>query len=41
MFASGSHTVVGTTIVRTSDELTASQQKELETKLINSLVELK
>lgn len=41
IFASGSHTVVGTTIIRTSDKLTASQQKELETKLINSLIALK
>lgn len=41
MFASGSHKVVGTTLVRTSDKLTASQQKELEETLINSLIELK
>lgn len=27
VLASGSHTVVGTILVRTSDELTASQQK--------------
>lgn len=40
MFASGSHKVVGTIVVRTSDELTASQQKELEAKLIYSLIEL-
>lgn len=40
MFASGSHKVVGTVVVRTSDELTASQQKELEAKLIYSLIEL-
>lgn len=41
IFASGSHKVVGTMIVRTSNILTASQQKELEAKLINSLIELK
>lgn len=41
ILASGSHRVVGTMIVRTSDELTASQQKKLELKLINSLIELK
>ena len=28
IFASGSHTVVGTVLVRTSNELTASQQKK-------------
>jgi len=36
-FASGSHTVVGTVIVRTSDELTASQQNELEANIISAL----
>lgn len=41
VFATGSHKVVGTAIVRTSDELTASQQKDLEEKLINSLIKLK
>lgn len=39
--ASGSHTVVGTVLVRTSDQLTASQQKELEAKIINNLTELR
>ena len=34
---SGSHTVVGTLVVRTSDELTASQQKTLETNIIAAL----
>jgi len=41
IFASGSHRVVGTMVVRISDKLTASQQKDLEAKLINSLIELK
>lgn len=36
--ASGSHTVIGTCVVRTSNCLTASQQKELETELIDALV---
>lgn len=40
IFASGSHRVVGTVVVRTSDQLTASQQKDLEAKLIYSLIEL-
>lgn len=40
ILASGSHTVIGTVLVRTSDELTASQQKELETKLIQALIHL-
>lgn len=39
--ASGSHKVVGTVIVRTSNELTASQQKELEESIIANLTELK
>ncbi|AEA00692.1 MULTISPECIES: hypothetical protein [Aerococcus] len=37
----GSHRVVGTVIVRVSNQLTASQQKELEEKLIASLTEIK
>ncbi|MCU9969601.1 hypothetical protein [Mobiluncus mulieris] len=41
IFSSGHHSVLGTVIVRTSDKLTASQQQELETKVINSLIELK
>lgn len=40
MFASGSHKVLGTLIVRTSDELTASQQKKLEADIIASLTRL-
>lgn len=38
--ASGTHTVIGTVLVRTSNELTASQQKELEAKLIIALTYL-
>lgn len=37
----GSHKVVGTLVVRTSSDLTASQQKELETNIINALIGLK
>lgn len=40
LFASGSHKVIGTCLVRTSDEMTASHQKELEDKLIRSLTHL-
>lgn len=39
--SSGSHTVIGTLVIRTSDELTASQQKELEKNIIEALIELK
>lgn len=39
-FASGSHIVVGTVLVRTSDELTASQQQDLETNIIAALTEV-
>lgn len=38
--ASGTHTVIGTVLVRTSNELTASQQKDLEAKLIEALTYL-
>lgn len=41
VLASGSHTVVGTILVRTSDELTASQQKELEAKIVENLTEIR
>lgn len=37
MFASGSHTVIGTVLVRTSDELTASKQQMLESAIIEQL----
>ena len=41
IFASGSHTVVGTVLVRTSDKLKASEQKEMETNIITVLTTLK
>lgn len=37
---SGSHKVVGTCIIRTSDSLTATQQKELEAAIIEALTKL-
>ena len=37
VFASGSHTVIGTVLVRTSDKLKASEQKELEATIISTL----
>ncbi len=40
LFDSGSHTVIGTVIVRTSDQLTATQQKELEANVIAALTAL-
>lgn len=40
MTASGSHKVVGTCLVRTSDSLTATQQQELETAIIEALTKL-
>ncbi|RLK62615.1 hypothetical protein D3H64_08810 [Atopobacter sp. AH10] len=41
MFSSGSHSVLGTIVIRTSSILKASQQKELEQNLKNSLIALK
>lgn len=41
ILSSGTHTVVGTVLVRTSDELTASKQKELEEAIISELTYLK
>lgn len=41
IFASGSHTVIGTVLVRTSDKLTASQQKEMEGNIITIMTEVK
>ena len=41
IFASGSPTVCGTIVVRTSSKLNATQQKELETAIISSFIELK
>lgn len=40
MLSSGSHSVVGTIVIRTSDKLTASQQKEMEKNIYNSLIEI-
>ena len=40
IFASGSHKIVGTCLVRTSDKLTASQQKEFEAAIIEALTAL-
>ncbi len=37
IFDSGSHSVYGTIIIRTSTKLTASKQKELENKILDSL----
>jgi hypothetical protein len=37
IFSSGSHTVLGTLVIRTSNQLTASQQQVLETAIINAL----
>ena len=41
ILASGSHTVIGTMVVRTSNLLKASEQKELEAALISKFIELK
>lgn len=38
IFASGSHTIVGTVLVRTSDKLTASQQQAMEANIIAALI---
>ena len=40
IFASGSHIVVGTVLVRTSDKLTTSQQKEMESNIIKILTDI-
>ena len=40
VLASGSHIVVGTCVVRTSDELAASKQKALEAAVIDALTKL-
>lgn len=40
IYRPGSHTVIGTVIVRISDKLTASQQKELEAKIIEILTRI-
>lgn len=36
----GSHSVLGTIVIRTSSQLTASQQKDLENKIIESFIRL-
>lgn len=41
IFSTGSHEVIGTVIIRTSDELTASQQKDLSARIKEKLIELK
>lgn len=40
ILASGSHSVCGTCVIRTSDKLAASQQKELEAAMIEALTRL-
>ena len=40
VLASGSHIVIGTCVVRTSDKLTATQQKELESAIIEVLTHI-
>lgn len=40
ILANGTHTVVGTVLVRTSNELTATQQKEMESAIIEALTKL-
>lgn len=40
IFASGSHVVIGTVLVRTSDKLTASQQKAMEANIVAVLTML-
>lgn len=37
IFSSGSHKVIGTVLVRTSDKLSASKQKKLEKAVIREL----
>jgi uncharacterized protein YdcH (DUF465 family) len=37
LLSSGSHKVIGTVLIRTSDKLTATKQKELETNIIETL----
>ena len=40
ILSGGAHTVYGSIIIRTSGELTASQQKALEDAILNALTEL-
>lgn len=37
ILSSGSHRVIGTTLIRTSDKLTATQQKKLENEIIDAM----
>ena len=39
--SSGSHKVVGTVVIRTSDQLTASQQADVENAVRKALIELR
>lgn len=41
ILANGSHSVVGTVLVRTSNYLTATQQNDLEKQIMDSLIELR
>lgn len=40
MLSPGSHRVVGTLVIRTSDELSASDQKKLENRIVDALIKL-
>lgn len=40
MLSPGSHRVIGTLVIRTSDELSASDQKKLENRIVDALVKL-
>ena len=40
IYANGTHTVIGTVLVRTSNKLMATQQKELEQKVMDALTRL-
>lgn len=39
--ASGSHTILGTIVIRTSSKLTATQQKNLEQEIVEQFIDLK
>ena len=41
ILASGTHKAINTTLIRTSNDLTATQQKGLEEKIINAFAEIK
>lgn len=40
MLSPGSHRVIGTLVIRTSDELSASDQKKLENRIVDALIKL-